>query len=390
MVDCAHSPIAVEKEERSSGTWQAAQKSITAGSPFAIKQNMPRSQWLLTMSFAAGILLSDQIHRLSLLSKSSKSRHRRLNELEFLPIELVRLMTNQTIDIEEDDETSSNGKTDPPSTFNNSHKFSWSLPPVPPNQKSSKQFMDEINALKKSKGIPLPWETSSPLPIPIISYNLPKSATLTTKEYFACGGIVSSHTFLPFSDIRIGDCMRDNFVADRDPFEGCSIHPKSNRTVEFYSDIGIQHGRSGKACWYSSLHDGGLEHVARYYPNATIFMVPRSPSKWYESVRKWGNGRLFHGWKKRCGFSGSAGNYSKADWEDFYHAHTEKIRQFALNNLHITYVEVALEEANSGETMEYYTGIDKSCLQHCFPGKPKDPNVDMKTYQKCKPVSVPS
>ena len=184
--------------------------------------------------------------------------------------------------------------------------------------------------------------------------------------------------------------MRDNFVSGENPFHGCDYHSKLNRTIEFYSDIGIQHGQSGRGCWYSSINDGGLEHIAKYYPNATIFMVLRNASSWYHSVKKWGSGRLFYGWKRRCGFSGSLGNHTQADWEDFYHAHTEKIRQFALKNLHMTYVEVELEMANAGIIMEYYTGIRARCLQHCYPGPPKDPNVNLKTYKKCKPMSQPT
>lgn len=373
--------------------------------PIAI---MPKSQHLITIAFAAGVLLTDQFHRLASLSSPTLQRTQS-TDFEFLPLELIRALntTNHAItsdddeysteeeDDTEEDEYESNDEDETPTkkSFKTKHKkFPWSLPNISPHHtpKSSKQFMSELNTIKRAHNITLPWEHSSPLPHPIVSYNLPKSATLTTKEYFACGGIVSSHTFVPFSQIRIGDCMRDNFVRRFDPFNGCNGHPKLNRTIEFYSDVGIQIGTKGRACWYNSLNDGGLEHVARYYPNLTIFMVPRNATAWVRSVSQWGGGRLFSGWKKRCGFKGSIGDYSDADWESFYHAHTEKIRQFALKNLHITYVEVELETEDSAEMMEYYTGIDRICLQHCFPGKPKDPNVDMKTYQKCKPVNATS
>jgi hypothetical protein len=353
---------------------------------------MPRSQYLITVAFATGVLMTDQFHRLAILTAPT-SQESHLKDFEFLPLELVRAM-NPTKDEsnhdgeDDDDDDRRNAEEKAAKPKQKSFKFPWSLPLVPPHQKSSKQFMSEINELKRRHNISLPWESSSPLPLPIISYNLPKSATLTTKEFFACGNIASSHTFMPFSQIRVGDCMRDNFLDGSDPFRGCNHHSKLNKTVEFYSDIGIQHGASGGACWYNSLHDGGLEHVARFYPNATIFMVPRNATAWYKSVKNWGNGRLLRGWAKRCGFSGSIGDYSQADWESFYNAHTEKIRQFALNNLHLTYVEVELESADSGEIMEYYTGIRKRCLQHCFPGPPKDPNVDLRTYKKCKPVNA--
>ena len=136
------------------------------------------------------------------------------------------------------------------------------------------------------------------------------------------------------------------------------------------------------------MHDGGLEHVAKFYPNATIFMLPRNASSWYQSVRKWGDGRILNAWRINCGFSGAIGDNTQADWENFYNAHTEKIRQFALRNLHITYVEVELGSKDWQQKVEYYTGIDKSCLKHCYPGPPKDPNVDLRTYQRCKSINA--
>lgn len=260
----------------------------------------------------------------------------------------------------------------------------WSLPSVPPNQKSSIEFMSELNELKRSMNIPLPWETSDPLPTPIFNFNLPKSATLTSSEFFRCGGIASSHTFVPFTSYRIGDCIRENFLAEETPFKGCDRNNKTDEVVEFYSDFGIQ----GPHCFYSSLHDGGLEHIAKYYPNATIFMLLRSAASWYKSASNWGEGRLLKAFKNRCGFL-PLGNTTQEDWEYFYNAHTEKLRQYALKNLHITYVEVELNE-EAGEIMEVYTGINSTCLMHCYPGPPKDPNVDLKTYTKCQPVVAPS
>ena len=83
----------------------------------------------------------------------------------------------------------------------------WSLPnrirkTVPPQ--SSVEFMNELDGLKRSLNISLPWDDRSSLPTPIISLNLPKSATLTLYEYFKCGGLVSAHTFVNRS-IRVGE-----------------------------------------------------------------------------------------------------------------------------------------------------------------------------------------
>ena len=54
---------------------------------------MPKSQYLITIAFAAGVLLTDQFHRLASLSKPMQQQHS--NDFEFLPIELIRAL-NQT------------------------------------------------------------------------------------------------------------------------------------------------------------------------------------------------------------------------------------------------------------------------------------------------------
>ena len=76
----------------------------------------------------------------------------------------------------------------------------------------------------------------------------------------------------------------------------------------------------------------------------------------------------------------------KECWHTFYLAHTEKIRRFAVEHLQLTYVEVPLD-ADAPSLLEFYTGVPQSCLQHCTPGKPKDPNVNLRTYKKCKPIT---
>jgi len=73
-------------------------------------------------------------------------------------------------------------------------------------------------------------------------------------------------------------------------------------------------------------------------------------------------------------------------WRAFYDAHAEKVREFARMSPHLTYVEVLLDET-APSVLESYTGIPANCLQHCHPGKPKDPNVNLKTYRRCQPMA---
>ena len=55
-------------------------------------------------------------------------------------------------------------------------------------------------------------------------------------------------------------------------------------------------------------------------------------------------------------------------WIEFYEAHTQKIREFALKHLSLTYVEVELENDKLAEHLELYTGVKQSCVQVCHPG----------------------
>ena len=144
--------------------------------------------------------------------------------------------------------------------------------------------------------------------------------------------------------------------------------------IDFVSDIGLQ----GPPCYYNSLHDGGLEQIARHYPGATIMLVTREPMGWARSMSKWGS--ILLRWRKVCGFDGSRHNSKEMDywsgrylaespgtyWSEFYEAHTQKIREFALENLGLTYVEAELGE-DLGTVLEKYTGVSPECVMDCHP-----------------------
>jgi len=269
---------------------------------------------------------------------------------------------------------------------------------------------------KRRHNIPLPWEQKDEyadklvtLPLPIISLNFPKSATLTMKSYFHCGGITSIHTST--QDGRIAVCLMENQLNDRPPMEGCNLHkmrdgPNKRDVVpiDFISDIGLQ----GPPCYYPAVHDGGLENIVKHYPNATILLVTRNAAKWYHSISKWGS--LVTRLKKYCGFHGDpmysgahhnvqnsrywgklyqksqlGGGESREDyWVDFYESHTQKIREFAMKHLSLTYVEVELENPRMAEILEGYTRVKRSCVMDCHPG-PKWVRENNAT-DRCHPV----
>jgi len=265
--------------------------------------------------------------------------------------------------------------------------------------------MADYIAAKRKRKIPLPWEQKEKyadaavtLPLPIVSLNFPKSATLTMKSYFDCGGLTAIHTST--QDGRIGVCMMENKMEGRPPLDRCNTHKPRERDsevvpIDFISDIGLQ----GPPCYYSSLHDGGLEHIAEHYSDATILLVTRNASTWFRSMSKWGT--ILHRWKKFCMFHGDLGHgggrsmkywsemydshSTEEYWVNFYHAHTQKIREFAMKHLSMTYVEVELENKNMGKILEGYTRVSPSCVMDCHPG-PKWVSQHNTTTGRCHPI----
>jgi hypothetical protein len=258
----------------------------------------------------------------------------------------------------------------------------WTLPkPSELFDLSSAEFMEKYIASKRNTKFSLPWEQalddygSTKLPLPVISLNFPKSATLTMRQYFKCGGVTSIHTSTQQG--RIGICMMENLLADNPPMQSCDTHKRQGdpKKIGFISDIGLQ----GPPCFYSSLHDGGLEAIAKHYPTSTMLLVTRNSTSWYNSIKKWGT--LLNRWKTVCKFDGSYHSEQVQFWNDmydsespevywsnFYNAHTQKIREFAMNHPSLTYVEVQLEDPKMGELLEYYTGIPSTCVMDCHPG----------------------
>jgi len=69
---------------------------------------------------------------------------------------------------------------------------------------------------------------------------------------------------------------------------------------------------------------------------------------------------------------------------NFYLAHTQKIREFAMKHLSLTYVEVELENENMGKILQEYTKVSPDCVMDCHPG-PKWIKQNNAT-SRCHPV----
>jgi len=294
----------------------------------------------------------------------------------------------------------------------------WSLPQLDVNStsmKSSSEFMKEFIDLKERNGIELPWmkakktftltrkiqdKTESiryDIPTPIIVLNLPKSGTTTLNEYFMCGGVECTHTFTEYTydiltlprdrETRIGDCLRNNYFADSTslseasgtaPFYKCTERRQLKQFGGGYvnylafSDIGTT---GPGLCYYPTIHNGGLEHIANYYPNATLILLTRNTTDWYQSIAKWSKGRILSNWVDKCQFGSANSKKNGTHWREFYDAHTQKIRNFVLDHLSLNYIEIQLESntnSSTSQSLEYYTGIHSSCFLKCKPGG-KDP-----------------
>ena len=212
--------------------------------------------------------------------------------------------------------------------FRQEGSLPWTIPNAIP-QTSSHQFMQELIELKRRRNIPIPWmnTTDVKLPTPIFVLNLPKSGTTAVHQYFTCAKISSSHTYTKVNTggkQRIATCLHQNHLKDQEgnstlPLQGCDGYAA-------LTDIGNPGQDSGQ-CYYSSLHEDGLEYISKYYPNATILLITREAKSWYQSVSNWHSGIMFRRWKRLCGFPGYLIDGDEEEqWVYFYKAHTQKIR----------------------------------------------------------------
>ena len=178
--------------------------------------------------------------------------------------------------------------------------------------------------------------------------------------------------------------MLDNYLSDEPPFRGCDLN-LGGQQFQFYADIGVAEPH----CFYPSMHDGGLEHIAKFYPRATILLLHRKFEDWHESVLSW----IFDRWTKVCSFAGPHSDKHTSSnvqclhkdvtcWRSFYNAHTEKIQRFTIDHPSLTYLEVQLDRTTPS-ALESYTGIPPNCFQDCHPKRPKDP-----AYKKCNPITA--
>jgi hypothetical protein len=237
------------------------------------------------------------------------------------------------------------------------------------------------------------------LPLPIFVLNMPKSGTQSIYDYFAkCGGGIGkhwvAHYWIQRFQSRVGRCLADNVWNDRPMAQGCGEAKLAGYAI--YTDAGLIWSEKGgidnnnnqtsssswtRKCFFPGVH--GLENIAKYYPHATILHFPRNATQWVESSSHWNH--LLTRYDNSCGglpevmsvgsvhnttTSPTEGEYqpkhpatTETEWVRWYHAYTQRIRDFVKHHSSLTYVESPLEDINAtGHYLQELTGIPASCF----------------------------
>jgi hypothetical protein len=103
------------------------------------------------------------------------------------------------------------------------------------------------------------------------------------------------------------------------------------------------------------------------YPSATWVNVVRNATAWYQSLKSFSDGSLFVRFRL-CNATGSPnGQATRDDFIRFYQHHQAQVRRFVHARPSLSYIEVPLEDPQTGLLLEQATGIPASCWQHCPP-----------------------
>ncbi|CAB9498337.1 expressed unknown protein [Seminavis robusta] len=222
-------------------------------------------------------------------------------------------------------------------------------------------------------------KANTPLPpditYPVLVTALSKSGTTTIHDYFTCGlgGGTSIHTRTKNQTSKrpvfIGKCMEYNILHQRPLLQECSYY-------KVWSDIQYLFRPKGSDDW-SQAHcflptlGGGLEAFHDSFPRGTILHVTRNATHWIQSANRWQ--QLQERWAMACrdhqhhhsGLFVPPSRSPFAIWQDFYHNHTEWIRQFAREHPSLTYVEISLEDSvGTPKILNQVFGIPTFCWGH--------------------------
>ena len=198
-----------------------------------------------------------------------------------------------------------------------------------------------------------------PFSSPVLVLSLPKSGTTSLYRFFECGGLMSAHTYAKREDrdseFRLGECLNQNFRADRPLLRGC--RPE---LYHAYSDLGMIETKGD--CFYPSIQ--ALEQIARDYSNASLILSYRDD--WFESASRWRDGELMQKWADNCPLFPST-TTNRTEWNAIYRQHQERIRDLVQRHSSLHFLEFHLKDPLAGQKLENFTGIAASCWTDCKP-----------------------
>jgi hypothetical protein len=158
-----------------------------------------------------------------------------------------------------------------------------------------------------------------------------------------------------------GRCIYHNIGRHRPPFEDCGFPIFTDTGYAKYHEDG-----EGPQCYYPSI--SALEAIYNSYPNATIVLVVRNSSSWYNSLLQHGKGTLLQRWS-HCHLPHFPREESPLpkDVIRFYEWHNENVRSFCQERPSLRYIEVELESNQTGQILKDTIGMPRTCWGKCTP-----------------------
>lgn len=187
------------------------------------------------------------------------------------------------------------------------------------------------------------------IPYPVYVASLYKSGTTTIHDYFVCGNQRAGHNG-PARGVYF------NMRQGKDPFDGFKL--------DVFSDL--SHFR-GTMCFEPSSAMR-LETIYKFHPNMTMILAVRNAAAWVDSVNKFYD--LGYLLKTQCRTPGyfrrwpKHENVTDRDLQAFYEWQVGYVRQFAKDHPSISYIEIQLENPDSGSILEDRIGIPAHCWGH--------------------------
>ena len=194
--------------------------------------------------------------------------------------------------------------------------------------------------------------------LPVIDVGLPKSGTTSVYDFFACGGLRTSHWQCGSAGF-CGQCMHANLERGQPLLEGCGDY-------DVFAEINVtpQDNALHKVdtCYFPQV--SSLPQLYEAAPNATWVLSLRPTANWVASVGAWpgdGSGNHLREKLRSCDLPGVT-TADDVELAAFYDAHRDAVRAFAASKPSLTFVEVAVEDDGAATVMHAaFAAVPQSC-----------------------------